>query len=1403
MKQLYTLLLTTLFLASLSSYAANRRTNGTGGGNWTDASTWACNCIPSSTDDIILEATDTLTVDTTVTCEEFRYEYSDDGSRLVINNTRTLTTTSDFIIEEPNSSDASANIVIDGTLHVGNASDDDFRIFGELNEDNLTINLTINSTGVLEIDGGLTHTNYSGSPTNIVNITSTGSIDITGNITSSIAATDCQFNLDIDGNFDAGAISVTFSAANGTFSGMYRGSADVDITSYSLTFNGSGATCTNTLLTGADLNSTGVHNIDMNSAGDDATITWDIDGTYRCSRFSSKIDGDNDTVTVVVRDDGTMTSNTKSEWRYGNSSDMLFDFDVENGGEYRSVTFTSFALGSSCTYDLDNAGTMVSTVSYLSLTSGITLSGTIDNAATGSMTYTNHTYDLGTTSGSLTFNNDGALTANGNFSLKAGASDVITMNWNETPSISSQYQSETSGTGSTVTTNVSDSLVIGELQMDVLSGASSALNTLDFDNSGAVVSLTSIDMDVGSDATIVSGNANNSTMIFRGSTATDIPIRSTVDYDNIIVNNTTGLTLDEGNLDNTNFTGNMTILSGATLTLNSTHSMAVDDNFSNSGTFNDNGSDLTVGGDLTNTSTYNNDGSDITVTGDFSNSGTFSCASTSNVLQADSFINTGTFEAQIDSLVLSGNFRNDGSGLFDTSTVNTTIYVEGDWINNGTYRTKVGDSVVFRGGSAQNIRGDATMYTMHLDNSSGATIGSGGSLSIENFLGLDAGTLTTNGNLTLLSSASGTAAVGDLTGGGSVSGDVNVQRFLNEGNGWYLIGSPVQAGNATIAEWNDSIPMSGFTGTEDATSSFVSVYTYDESTRGSGGSIDSGYVEATNVTNDLGNSVGHFVYIAAGTSNGGTSTLPATIQVSGPLNTGSVGTGSLSFTGQGASADRGWHMRANPYASPVEWSQVTRTNLQNSSTAYVMGSDGNYDDVINDNIDYIYSGEAFWIQVASGGGSLTFDQGDKVRLDDDYNARQAPDNRFTLPLQMELTYTSAPGYMDYSTLVMATEDQSTVGLDDNNEIDSKKISNALGYYANISSFDSSDNLDIYYNGLSKLDSSMVIPLRVWKRFPANRTESFKITFNGIEDWVAHNKCVILEDRDKNKFVKLGLNDNYYKFDMYDTVTQPRIYLHYTMPLEVASTNVTCFGYNDGTATVMGDGSGTHDYTWFDEANNLLQKETDVTGPNTIENLSPGTYTVWVSDNGDCGTVGATVVITEPDPIIADFSSDNDTIFLNSNSTIYFTNSSFNATEYFWDFGDGATSNEENPSHTYTDGGTFSVMMVAIDGVCSDTVHKTIEVVNNVGIEELLASDELVKIFQQYDRTFVEFNFDSPVNATILMHDVLGKSVIAPMNISEATKQRVELNTPEHLFGIYTISVIAGEQTFSKKIYYAQ
>ena len=103
----------------------------------------------------------------------------------------------------------------------------------------------------------------------------------------------------------------------------------------------------------------------------------------------------------------------------------------------------------------------------------------------------------------------------------------------------------------------------------------------------------------------------------------------------------------------------------------------------------------------------------------------------------------------------------------------------------------------------------------------------------------------------------------------------------------------------------------------------------------------------------------------------------------------------------------------------------------------------------------------------------------------------------------------------------------------------------------------------------------------------------------------------------------------------------------------------------------------------------------------------GIYTVSLSVediNGCENLYSQSNIVKVNNSPIADFEVDI-TYSCNNSETVRFTNNSLNAVNYFWDFGDGTTSNLVNPTHNYSSG-SYTVKLYAFNGICSDTLIKT-------------------------------------------------------------------------------------------------
>lgn len=106
--------------------------------------------------------------------------------------------------------------------------------------------------------------------------------------------------------------------------------------------------------------------------------------------------------------------------------------------------------------------------------------------------------------------------------------------------------------------------------------------------------------------------------------------------------------------------------------------------------------------------------------------------------------------------------------------------------------------------------------------------------------------------------------------------------------------------------------------------------------------------------------------------------------------------------------------------------------------------------------------------------------------------------------------------------------------------------------------------------------------------------------------------------------------------------------------------------------------------------------------------SPGNYTVSLTVTGPGGSDTETktnfVSVTDG-AITAEFTSStqNGEVPLSVDFT---DNSSGDVTTWSWDFGDGGSSTSQNPSHTYSNAGTYSVSLTASNACGTDTETKT-------------------------------------------------------------------------------------------------
>ncbi|HRS58447.1 MAG TPA: PKD domain-containing protein, partial [Bacteroidia bacterium] len=162
---------------------------------------------------------------------------------------------------------------------------------------------------------------------------------------------------------------------------------------------------------------------------------------------------------------------------------------------------------------------------------------------------------------------------------------------------------------------------------------------------------------------------------------------------------------------------------------------------------------------------------------------------------------------------------------------------------------------------------------------------------------------------------------------------------------------------------------------------------------------------------------------------------------------------------------------------------------------------------------------------------------------------------------------------------------------------------------------------------------------------------------------------------------------------------------YPQPVAGFNASDVCKGTATSFTNTSTISSGTMSYVWtFGDGNSSTSSDPVYTY------ASAGTYTVKLvvtSDNGCKDSISKTVTVY-PMPVVsftaANVCEGNQVSFTNNSGVSSGTNS------YSWNFGDGSTSANTSPTHTYTGSGTFDVKLIATtNNGCKDSLIKQVVV----------------------------------------------------------------------------------------------
>lgn len=401
--------------------------------------------------------------------------------------------------------------------------------------------------------------------------------------------------------------------------------------------------------------------------------------------------------------------------------------------------------------------------------------------------------------------------------------------------------------------------------------------------------------------------------------------------------------------------------------------------------------------------------------GPWSNPNTWDCTcipTSNDLVYIDPFNEvTVDIDAETDYLSVEPN------GILTMSSA-VTLSISGDWDIIGTLNFTNGkialvgdvDQYVDAGGNA------VAFYDVEINNSSSGSV----TFYLSQYT-LNGTLYPTNGNMVIdptvgnefiINSTSdvGGGRVAAIGGSATITGDFVVRRFIPAGVADYRdICSPVIG--ATLTQWDDDLLISGV-GFPDGCAygtggCYYSVKRY----------VINQYVDQTSMSNPLTNGVGFEAYMGDDTITfSGT-----TLDVTGPIRDANdyvVTVGNL------------WQIQGNPYASPISFSTVTRSHVDNyfyvydAATGFYEYWDGsdNSSSIPELANGIIAVGQGFWTY---NWGTLTYKESDKVSTANYVKAGMTENPPFQLSLQENVsTYHSSVSLVEHWE---ATDDLDTVG----------------------------------------------------------------------------------------------------------------------------------------------------------------------------------------------------------------------------------------------------------------------------------------------------------------------------------------------------------------------------------------
>ena len=199
---------------------------------------------------------------------------------------------------------------------------------------------------------------------------------------------------------------------------------------------------------------------------------------------------------------------------------------------------------------------------------------------------------------------------------------------------------------------------------------------------------------------------------------------------------------------------------------------------------------------------------------------------------------------------------------------------------------------------------------------------------------------------------------------------------------------------------------------------------------------------------------------------------------------------------------------------------------------------------------------------------------------------------------------------------------------------------------------------------------------------------------------------------------------------------------------------------------------------------------------TVSVNSTGTFEVRVTDGNGCWDWEKIEVVIDPG-VTANMTVSATTVL--PGDTIFFDDTTPGATKYYWDFGDGSNGSvQPSTYHIYSQSGTFTVMHIASNGTCHDTLYQTLDVL--IGRAEVFSREDL-KVWPNpaNDLLHFEVTHDFTGEVSFQLHSLTGQRVRSQTGYKNEAVYRETCHLNGLPSGIYIGHLQLGEERQSFKI----